>query len=237
MKRKYKRWHYRKVSPADLEIMKKLKEAGFTYKEICEKFKICINTLIYHLDPQTKKQSIKRSLKFWNNLSQKEKIKRSRKHQKYKSNYLIERYQNDKEFHDRFLNNVRNSQHRIRKERINKSLCVDCGKRLSDKRYKSCYNCRLKNSVLSHNLNIKRSKLGFCTNCGKKKSNPNFKSCDNCREKTRNNRNNWVKTGRCYSCGRKNDREGLRCCSRCKEKSYFYQKKYLLKKGKKTLNT
>lgn len=232
-----KRYKYRKIRPEDIEVMKKLREVGFSYREIAVKFNIHTNTVDYHLNPKTKKKSNQRALKFWNNLSQKEKIKRSRKHQKYKSNYLIERYQNDKEFHDRFLNNVRNSQHRIRNSRKKKKLCVDCGKRLSDKKYKNCYNCRLKYRIYAHNLNIKRGKLGICTNCGKKKSNPNFNLCESCREKQQNYKKKWIQEGRCYSCGKKNDREGFVNCNRCKERSYFYSKKYLLKKGKKTLNT
>lgn len=51
----------KRVTTADKEKMKKLREEGLTYRAIAQKFKIGIKTIYYHLNPLFRKNLLNKN--------------------------------------------------------------------------------------------------------------------------------------------------------------------------------
>lgn len=139
-----KHYKYKKINPFDKEVMKILKDANLSYKEIAIGFEVANSTIQYHLNPKQKENSIKRAMKSYGKLSKEQKLKKSRKHTEYGSQYHFERYNLDSEFRERQIQNIGNNFKKRRKEWIKKGLCSSCGREREDKRWKSCEICRKK---------------------------------------------------------------------------------------------
>lgn len=137
-----KHYRYRKINLIDIEVMKILKEAKVTHKEIARGFKIATSCVQYHLVPKQRENSIKRAMKSYKGLSKEKKLKKSRKQAKYRSQYYPERYNNDEEFRRRHIQNIGNSHKRLKKGWIKKGLCSNCGKERGNKMWAQCEKCR-----------------------------------------------------------------------------------------------
>jgi len=137
-----KHYRYRKINPFDVEIMKILKEAKVTQKEIAKGFEIATSGVQYHLVPKERENKIKRSKEGYARLTKEQKQEKTKKQAKYRSQYYPERYKLDSEFRKRHIQNITNSFNRRREEWRKKELCLNCGKEREDKRWKQCEGCR-----------------------------------------------------------------------------------------------
>lgn len=136
------RYRYRKISPFDVEVMKILKEAKVTYKEMSKGFEVAMSTIQYHLNPKERENTIRRGKKAYARLTKEQKLKKSRKQAKYRSQYYPERYNLDSEFRKRHIKNIGNSFKRRKKEWEAQNKCSNCGRERKDKRWKQCERCR-----------------------------------------------------------------------------------------------
>jgi len=112
-----KRYKYRKISPNDVKEIKKL-VGKLTHKEIAEKFGIHRNTLLYHLNPEYKKDVIKRAKKSRAKLTKEELREREKKYLKRKREYYNKRYQEDEAFRKRHIRNISKWQKKKRKTKV-----------------------------------------------------------------------------------------------------------------------
>lgn len=137
-----KHYRYRKLNLIDIEVMKILRDAKLSYKEIAVGFKVATSTIQYHLVPKQRENSIKRGKKAYAKLTKEQKLKKSRKQAKYRSQYYPERYNHDEEFRKRHIKNIGNSFKRRKKEWIKKGLCSNCGRERKNKMRAQCEKCR-----------------------------------------------------------------------------------------------
>jgi len=142
--KKYKRYRYRKITPEDIEKMTELRGGGLSYKEIGKRFNVDMSTALYHLSPREKEMSKKRAHKSLSKLTKKQIREKNRKKRPYIRQYIKERYQNDEEFRRGFLDIVKRSEMKRRRNWVKLGLCSTCGKERKDKGYRRCENCRRK---------------------------------------------------------------------------------------------
>ncbi len=142
--KKQKRYRYRKTTPEILEKMKKARESGLFYVDVAKKFNISASSAQYWLSPQEKEKSKKRSMKSNSKLTRKQRKDKNNKNYEYTKKYLTERYNNDEEFKKRMISYVQKSFKRKSKEWRKKGLCVICGRKRENKRWKQCEKCREK---------------------------------------------------------------------------------------------
>ncbi len=137
-----KHYKYRKVNPEILKEMKQLRKGGLSYKKIAENVNTCDATVQYWLSPQQRENAIKRAKKFYTKLTKKEIAKRNKKRYKKAKKYYRERYHEDKEFRKDFIRMVRRSFKKRKKEWEEKGLCSQCGRKMEDKKWRTCERCR-----------------------------------------------------------------------------------------------
>ena len=116
---------------------------GKNYTEIGRILSFSAETVKYHLIENYKKDKIKRTIRYYNNLSLEEKIKNRRKYQPYLSKYMKNRYNSDKEFRRRMLNSIKKNQSKNKLYRENNNLCMVCGSK-RDSKFRNCESCRRK---------------------------------------------------------------------------------------------
>jgi len=141
---KVKKYRWRKVTPQVLLEMKILKEGGISYKRIAELFKINSSTVLYHLSPREKKETLKRSKEYNKKMTKEQKKEKSKRSKQYQKEYIMDRYHNDKEFRERYKRSVRKSHKKMRDRRRELGLCTKCGGKIEYKSYKDCNKCREK---------------------------------------------------------------------------------------------
>ncbi len=139
-----KHYRYRKIKPEDVEVMKELREQGLSYKKIGKRFNVSWKTPHYHLNPREKEIGRKRAYKSSSKLTKKQKKKRQLKEQKYRSEYMKDRYQNDEKFREDFLDIVKRNFEKRRKGWLIAELCSNCGREREDKKWRMCKRCRRK---------------------------------------------------------------------------------------------
>ena len=154
------KYRYRKITPEDVKEMKKLRTKGLTYKDIAKKFKVNISTATYHLVPKEKERKLKEIKKYNANLTNKQKKERTKKNQPYTTQYINERYNNDKEFRKSFIKMVSKNFKKRQGIWKLKGLCHLCGKERIDKKFVNCEICRkVMRSMYKHRCErIKKSK-------------------------------------------------------------------------------
>lgn len=100
------KYRFRKVTPKILKQMKELRKSGLSYKKIAEEFGLNSSTVGYHLNPRSKKQTIKRAMKSYNKLSKKQKVEKNKKTAEYRKKYYNKRYHNDPEFRKSLIKSI-----------------------------------------------------------------------------------------------------------------------------------
>lgn len=107
----------KKVTPEIKVQMQELRDEGWTWKRIAEKFDLCSSTVRYHLAPgameKTKRRATKAMRKKFFNMTDEEK----RKRREYQRDYMRTRYQNDPEFRQRMLWYIKNYRERVNRVR------------------------------------------------------------------------------------------------------------------------
>jgi len=155
-----KHYRYRKINPSDVEVMKILKEAKVTYKEIAEGFKVATSSVQYHLMPKQREKSIKRAMKSYTKLTKEQKQEKTKKQAKYRSQYYMERYNNDEEFRKRHIGNITNSFKKRCEVWKEQNRCSKCGREREDKKWAQCERCReiRRNYQKKRHLRMKKEK-------------------------------------------------------------------------------
>ena len=138
------RFKYRKITPERLAWMKEMRELGLSYTEIAKEIGINTKTAAYHLDPDQKHKTIKRTTEYNEKMTAKERKEKRKKHYPYLKNYFKQRYHNDEDFRKRYISLVNNWQKRKKEEWKSKGLCSHCGGKRKDKQFVQCENCRIK---------------------------------------------------------------------------------------------
>ena len=103
----------KKVTPEMKKKMKKLREAGLTYKEIADEFNLSQSAVHYQLNSRTRelaKLGMTKHYKIHGHYSERYPEKRK----KYMREYMRERYRNDPEFRSRMNKHNRKYQEKIR---------------------------------------------------------------------------------------------------------------------------
>lgn len=113
---KIKRYRFRKITPEIKAEMRKLREEGLSYRKISEKFDVSYSIVCYHLSARAKRKAKERAIKWNKKLTKKQKREKTKKQQPHLSQYIMERYHNDKEFRERFKKSSRDYQKRRREE-------------------------------------------------------------------------------------------------------------------------
>ncbi len=150
-----KHYRYRKLNLIDIEVMKILKEAKVTHKEIAKGFGVAMSTIQYHLIPKQRENSIKRAMKYYTKLTKEQKQEKIKKQAKYRSQYYPERYNLDSEFRKRHIQNIGNSFKRRKEKWKKQNKCSNCGREREDKMWKQCEKCRERRRKQYH-LKIKK---------------------------------------------------------------------------------
>ena len=126
----------------DQEKAKKL-FTGKNYIQIGKILSFSTETIRYQLNENYKKDKIKRTKRYYNNLSLEEKIRSRRNYQPHLSKYIKDRYNSDEEFRRRIINSVKKSQSKNRVYREKNNLCMLCGNK-RDSKFRNCESCRKK---------------------------------------------------------------------------------------------
>ena len=132
-----------KLTKKQIEEIKRMNDEGISVEKLSKKFKRSNPTIYYHIEPEQKRNAIKRALKYYYNLSKEEKLKISRKRYPYNKAYIKNRYHNDPEFRKRYINYVNESQKRRRLKALKTGNCSRCFKE-NDSKWKLCLKCREK---------------------------------------------------------------------------------------------
>jgi transposase len=136
-----KRYRYRKITPEDLEEMKRLREEGLSYKEIAKRFNVTYSTALYHLSEREKEMNKKRAMKSLSKLTKKQIKEKQKKQQPYRSAYYKDRYNNDEEFRKGLIKLITKSLRKRRNKWVKKGLCSKCGRKREEE-WKQCNKCR-----------------------------------------------------------------------------------------------
>ena len=134
---------------------KKLRAKKLTYKKIAKKLHLAPTTVGYWLNPDTRTKTNEISKNAYKILTPKQKKEYNYKSSEYGKQYLSERYNNDEEFRIRMIGYVQKSFNKRCEEWKKNGLCLTCGRKKKDKKFKSCEKCREKGRTRGLN-NIER---------------------------------------------------------------------------------
>jgi predicted transcriptional regulator len=179
--------YYRSEKP-DVEEMKRLREEGLTYQEIADEVGFSASTVMYWVDPKHRRKR----KEYMDGYAKEHYWKNRDYYLEYNKKYIKERYNNDEEFRERFLNHVKNWQKRNPNHHIKQyykwkreGRCVDCGAELPEEyKYVSCVKCREAKNRRRREKYHKRKEKGLCPECGKEHDGE-YTICDDCLEKHR----------------------------------------------------
>ena len=110
-------YRYRKVTPEIKERMKEMRNDGMTYSKIGGIIGVYQSVVIYHLNPEVRKKTIKRTEKYNKKLTKEEKRLRAAKYYPRKKAYYHERYHNDEKFRKGLIFNIIKWQKKNRKRK------------------------------------------------------------------------------------------------------------------------
>jgi len=91
----------RKITPKQIEEMKKLREEGMLLKDIGKIYKINQTSVRYHVVPGVKERTTKRVIDRFRSLPKEERQKSYKMRREYMKNYMHKRYHEDEEFRER----------------------------------------------------------------------------------------------------------------------------------------
>lgn len=133
-----------KLTQEMISEIKDMRKKGIAIINIATKFNVHENTIWYHLSEKYKRSIKRNTRKYWNQLTPKQKRKKTKKYQPILSKYIMERYNKEPEFKRKFLDRVLKYQRKRRKIWEEKGLCGKCGKDKKNKEYKWCKKCRIR---------------------------------------------------------------------------------------------
>lgn len=110
-------------------------------------------------------------------------------------------------------------QRQRRAERLEKGLCVDCGKEPFLPGKKRCATCNTKNNANARKRRKKLKLLGICASCGKNPPEAGTPTCAACKKQTSQATRRRVyrlrSVGLCQICGKEPPSEGTMICPAC----------------------
>jgi len=112
----------KRTNPKMRREMARLRERGWTFQRIAERFGVALSTVQYHLNPEYKAKTKRRAAKLVR--------KHRRRNREYLRRYIKERYHGDEKFRRRYLQLITDYQKRIiernRKIRIPLGSVLKC---------------------------------------------------------------------------------------------------------------
>ena len=131
-----RKFRTKKIGKKEDELMKKLRKNRLSYEKIAQQMNISQTTVLYHLNKKFREKFKSNQRKYWKNNG---KVRR-----KYMKEYQNNRYHNDPDYKKYMQEQNLKNQKKNREYWKKNNLCLRCGKKREDEKFKQCLNCRVK---------------------------------------------------------------------------------------------
>ncbi len=137
-----KKFRYKKIKPKDVKLMKTLRDKGLYFYEIGKVLGVNTSTIQYHLKEKYRIDSIQRTKIHRNKLTKEQLKEKQLRQQPYRSEYMVDRYNNDEEFREKFKKMISDNFKKRQSIWREKGLCSNCGRARENKKWLMCKRCR-----------------------------------------------------------------------------------------------